>query len=102
MITTVQSSAISIAADRIQAGSLGINYIFLYFQEFLRFLCSSPVDQVKLLIHSPFMVKSNNTLAIMILQKMPLECNRFGRTINSVSFLSNSPQANTNTTSNQF
>ena len=75
MITTVQSSAISIAADRIQAGSLGINYIFLYFQEFLRFLCSSPVDQVKLLIHSPFMVKSNNTLAIMILQKMPLDEN---------------------------
>lgn len=67
MITTAQSSAISVAEDRTQGGSLEINYIFLDFGEFLRFLFSSPVNQAKLLIHSSFMARSNNTLAIVIL-----------------------------------
>lgn len=102
MIIAIKSSAISIVEYRTQAGSLGINYIFPDFQEFLGFLSSSPANQVKVLIHSPFMVRPNNALIIMILQKMPLDCDRFGGLINSASFLSHSPQTMTRTTSNQF
>ena len=57
VINAVKSSAFSTVEHRTQGGSLGINYIFHDFKKILRFQFSSPVNQVKLLIHSPFMVQ---------------------------------------------
>ena len=60
------------------------------------------LNQVKLLIHLSSVVRSNNTLKIMMLKMMPLEKDRFKEIINSAPFLSHSPHTTTGTTSNQF
>lgn len=57
-----------------------------------------PVNQVKLLIHLSSVVRSTNTLKIMMLKMMPLEKDRFKEIINSDPFLSHSPHTTTEIT----